>query len=310
MDRTRQLEILVRAAELGSFAAAAKSLGITPSAISRSIAELERSLKTPVFNRTTRQLQLTDEGRRLVERAGDILSRLADLEDAMAPVHARTAGTVRIGIPPAISRHIVMPRLAAFCERYPDIRLEIKSTQDPRSLQLENLDLLFHVASVLPDSRIVAIHLGYGRPAVYASAAYLSRHPAPQRPDDLRHHRCLVFKPPWLTRERDTWSFSFGDKKAIVRVQAAVMSEDRESLLAAAIHGTGVVYLACFDPQLIGPGGLIRLLPDWEGDDRTSIHLIHRRTARLPARVRVVADFCRQAFREFDPGERTVIHRS
>jgi DNA-binding transcriptional LysR family regulator len=308
MDRARQLEMLVRATELGSFARAAAALDITPSAVSRAIAGLEKALQVPLFNRTTRQLQLTEDGRRVYDRAKDILERLGDLETAVAPAQARIAGSVRVGISAPISRHIVMPRLAGFIDRFPEVRLEFRTTQDPKSLHLENLDVLFYVASKPPDSRIVALRLGRGRPAAYASAAYLARRPAPEEPEQLADHRCLVFRPPWLAHERDEWEFQRGPEKRVVRVRPAILSADREGLLVAAMHGAGVVYMACFDPALIGPGGLVRLLPDWTCDDSFTIYLIHRRAGRMPARIQAFVDFCRQSFSEFDPVERTVLH--
>lgn len=94
-----------------------------------------------------------------------------------------------------------------------------------------------------------------------------------------------------------------------MRVVPAVVCEDRESLLVAALHGAGLVYIACFDPHLVGPGGLVRLLPEWECVDDTGIYLMHRQASRLSGRVRAVADFCRKAFGDFDPAESTILHR-
>ena len=123
MDRARYLEMMVRAADTGSFAGAARVLDITPSAVSRGIGELERALRVTLFNRTTRQLQLTEDGQRVYDKARDVLDRLADIESTVAPARARIAGTVRVGISAAINRYVLMPRLQSFLDRFPEVRL-------------------------------------------------------------------------------------------------------------------------------------------------------------------------------------------
>jgi DNA-binding transcriptional LysR family regulator len=147
MDKVRRLEMVVRAADLGGFAAAAKHMNITPSAVSRGIAELERTLRISIFKRSTRHIQLTEEGRELYHRALDVLERLAAIEVTANAVDKQVRGTIRVGIMPPLSRHVVMPQLAGFLDAYPNLRIEFHATQDTRTIQSENIDGCFTSAS-------------------------------------------------------------------------------------------------------------------------------------------------------------------
>lgn len=307
MDRTHQLEMLVCAAQMGSFAAAAKALDVTPSAVSRGIATLEKSLQASLFNRTTRQLQLTEDGRRIYERAKEILERMAELESAVSPRAARTTGTVRVGLSAPLNRYVVMPRIADFLARNPELRVELRVTQDARSMQPENIDVLLGVGEP-PESRLVAKRLGVGRPAAYASPGYLERFGEPRQPDELSGHRCLGFRPPWLTQPRLDWAFERAGIVKTVRITPMVVSGDREGLLTAAIGGAGIVYMACFDPALVSSDKLRRLFPEWRSVDSFSIYVLHRRNARSVPRIAAFLRFVHEAFGAFDPGERTVRH--
>src|SRR5439155_6341091 len=198
--------MLICAADSGSFAAAARIMDLTPSAVSRAIAELERELKVPLFNRTTRQLKLTQEGIDVYRRAVDIVARITELTEGYTKRHGRISGIVRVGVQAPLARYVLMPRLANLNDRYPELLVETRLTQDPRDMQSENLDVLLHVGEP-PPSRLVAQRLGQGRPAAYASPDYLRRLGEPAKPEDLSQHRCLVFRRPWSTQHHDEWNF-------------------------------------------------------------------------------------------------------
>lgn len=307
MDRARRLEMLVRAADAGSFATAAKAMDVSPSAVSRGIASLEKALQAPLFNRTTRQLQLTEDGRRAYERAVEILDRLSELETSVAPRTTRVSGTIRVGISAAINRHVVMPRIWSFLERHPDVRVEVRVAQDARAMQAENIDVMLHVGEP-PESRLVARRLGTGRPAAYASPDYLKRFGEPQHPDELASHRCLGFRPPWLNQPKLEWAFERGGETRTVRILPTVVSADREGLIVAAIGGAGLVYMACFDPSLVTTGRLCRLLPGWNAVDSFNIYALYRRSAPSVPRIASFLRFVHEAFAAFDPHELTVRH--
>ena len=299
--------MVLNSAELGSFAAAARRMNITPSAVSRGVSELERSLNTALFNRTTRVLKLTEDGRRVQEQAVEILDRLAGLRGSVAGSRATIKGLVRVGSSPAVNRHVIMPALADFLGRYPEVELQFELTQNVRSMHADNLDVLIHVGEP-PDSRLMATRLAQGHPAVYASPAYLNRYGEPAEPADLTLHRCLVFRPPWQSQAVTEWMFVRDSQRKSVIVKPAVVSGDREGLITAGVAGCGLIFMACFDPGLIISGQLRRLLTDWHCEPSFNIYVMHRRMRGLPAQVVAFVEFCEAAFRAFDPESRTIVH--
>jgi DNA-binding transcriptional LysR family regulator len=307
LNRGHRLEMLVRAADSGSFASAARIMDLTPSAVSRGIADLERELKVPLFNRTTRQLKLTQEGAEVYRRAVDILARIAELAEGLARRRERVGGVVRVGLQAPLGRYVLMPRLSSLHDRYPELLVETRLTQDPRDMQSENLDVLLHVGEP-PPSRLVAQRLGQGKPAVYASADYLRRFGTPMLPADLVNHRCLLFRPPWSIGPVDRWTFERDGHIETVQARPSLVTPDREGLLVAALAGAGIVYMACFDPAFLTSGRLTRLLPGWSCPPSFGIHLLYRRGGASVPRVAAFLRFVREAFADFDPQELTLLH--
>ena len=307
MDKARRLEMVVRAADLGGFAAAAKHMNITPSAVSRGIAELERTLRISIFNRSTRQIQLTEEGRELYHRALDILERMAAIEMTASAIDKHVRGTIRVGIMPPLSRYIVMPQLAGFLDAHPNLRIEFHVTQDTKAIQSENIDVLLRVGEP-PPSRLIARKLGQGQPAAYASPGYIARHGELKTPDDLRAHRCLAFKPDWLAQPFVRWTFAKGARTRTIKVSPAIVSSDREALIVGATSSAGIIFMACFDPGLITSKQLIRLFPDWTCKPSFNIYVLYRnQSAKIP-RISSFLSFLQRAFGDFDRGEHTILH--
>lgn len=307
MDRIQRLDMLVRATDGGSFAAAAKALDLTPSAVSKGIGELEQAMQVSLFNRTTRRLQLTEDGRKVYEQAQDILRRMTELEDGVASRRQQITGTVCVGLSAALNRHVIMPRLAPFLDQHADLKIKLCLTQDSTAMLTDNIDVMLHVGEP-PASRLVARLLVQGRPAVYASPDYVQRHGAPSCPNALVEHRCLVFRPPWLTRPYDEWHFMDGAVRKSVRITPRIVSHDREGLIVAAIAGAGLIYMACFDPAPIRTGQLRRLMPQWPCGESFNVYALHRRTTRPVPRIAAFLEFVQDAFADFDPDEITIKH--
>src|SRR5207244_10534362 len=133
--------------------------------------------------------------RRTYHRALDLLQQAGELEGSVAS-GARASGVLRVGISAPLSRYVIMPRIAEFLRQHRDLQLDFQLTQDPRAMQRENLDLLFHVGEP-PPSRYIAQRLAQGLPAAYAAPHYLRMWGEPRDPSELPRHRCLVFRPPW-----------------------------------------------------------------------------------------------------------------
>lgn len=308
MDRVRNLEMLVRATEAGSFAGAAAALRITATAVSHGIAKLERQLGTPLFHRTTRQLRLTEEGEAAYRCGRDVLDRLGELEGlALASGGpTRLTGTLRVGMSVALNRHVVAPRINILLCRHPGLRLELLTQYRPSEMQLAGVDVLLRVEE-LEESWLIARRLGTIRHGVYAAPTYLAVAGKPEEPEDLLNHRCLVYKPPQLPRPADEWQFQRGAERRAVRVPAAIVTDDREALITAVTAGAGVMRLGMFDPGLIASGTLVRLLPEWGCPPGPPVYALYRRMPRLPARIGAFLDFVAEALADFDPAQEMLL---
>ncbi|MDO9712827.1 LysR family transcriptional regulator [Paracraurococcus lichenis] len=308
MNRVRNLEMLVRATEAGSFTAAAATLRVTSSAVSHGIAELERQVGVRLIHRTTRQFRLTDEGQAAYRCGRDILDRLGEL-DLLAQTSAHPehlTGTLRIGLSAALNRHLVTPRIGGFLRRHPDLSLEILTQYRPSEMQLAGMDVLLRVEE--PEkTRLVARRLGVIRHGLYASPSYVGEAGALEHPEDLLRHRCLVYKPPHLPHLADEWQFERGSERPRVRVPSTVVTDDREGLIAMACRGDGIMRIGMFDPALISSGQLVPLLPGWRLPPGPPVYALYRRTPQLPPRISAFLGFLADAVAEFDPREETLV---
>lgn len=307
MDRLRRLEILVRTTEAGSFAKAAESLDLTPSAVSHSIADLEKELRVTLFYRTTRQLRLTEDGEELYRRGREILDKLAEAETAVSRAPARLGGTLRVGMPAVISLHILMPRLPEFMRRNPDLKLECRVVKQVKEMHAGGFDLLLRVGEP-PDSGLIARKVAQIQYSVYAAPDYLKFAGEPMSPDDLARHRCLVFKPNWSMKPLDEWSFERNGERKTVKVPAALTTDDREGLIATALAGGGVMRSGMFGPAPIATGQLKRVLSEWTCLDAPTLYVLYRRTPRLAPKIVAFLEFAAEAFAAFDPEELTLLH--
>jgi len=307
MNRVHRIEMLVRAADTGSFAKAAQSLGLSSSAVSRAIAELEAELRVALFYRTTRSLKLTHEGEELYRRGGEILEKLSEVETALSRSSGRLHGSLRIGLSVSLNRHIIMPAVGGFMRRHPGLRLECLALTQPKEMHALGADVLLRVGEP-PDSDLVARKLASMRFLVCASPDYLKSAGALRNPDDLRRHRCLVHQPPHEPKPFDRWTFEKSGERKLLQITPALFSNDREGLITAAVNGAGVMRVGMFDPALIASGRLHRVLTEWKCVDRIDIYALYRKGARTLPKVAAFIDFAAEATAAFDPEELTITH--
>ncbi len=307
MDRMRQIELLVRAAEAGSFAKAARALQVDPSAVSHAVAELEKELKTTLFYRTTRQLRLTEEGDEIYRRGCKLLRELGELESAACKTPERLTGTLRVGMGVPVSRLIIMPRLPEFLQRHPGLLIECLVMTRIKDMHASGVDLLLQPGEP-PESAVIARKVVDFKWSIYAAPKYLETAGEPASPEDLLQHRCLVNKPPYLNLPMDEWEFERNGERKVVKVPRTLMTDDREGLIAAALAGSGLVRAAMFDPALITSGRLRKVLNDWTCLKAPSLYAIYRKTARMPPKIAAFLEFTAEAFAAFDPDEITLSH--
>jgi DNA-binding transcriptional LysR family regulator len=308
MDRIRRIELLVRAAEAGSFAKAARSLNLTPSAVSHAIAELEKGLGVSLFHRTTRQLRLTEEGEGIRQRGSELLQKLTELESSVQKTPEQLTGLLRVGLVAPLSRNVIMPSLPIFLRRHPQLQIEFLVQREPKEMHVEGVDVLIRISEP-PVSNLIARKIAQIRHAVYASPRYLELAGVPNAPDDLARHACLVMKMRDMSRPLIDWEFRRGAERKVVQVTPRVVTDDREGLMAAVLAGAGIMRLGCFDPHLIESGQLRKVLGDWTCPPGFPMFAMYRKSARGTPKVAAFLKFVEEAFAAFDPDEITLFHR-
>ncbi|MGF6985168.1 DNA-binding transcriptional LysR family regulator [Paraburkholderia atlantica] len=208
------IELFCLAAELGSFTLAANAASVTPAAVSRSVARLEERLGVRLFVRTTRQIRLTDAGRRYFEQCRQALSQLMDAEREVTGEQTTPAGVVRISMPTPYGHYRVLPLLPAFRERYPQVRVETHLSNRNIDFADEGFDLAIR-GRAPADSNLVARKLEDAEMVVVATPAYLKRAGVPKTIEDLQAHECIQFEMPSSGRHL-AWTFEGSPENADV----------------------------------------------------------------------------------------------
>ncbi|GAC1345659.1 MAG: LysR family transcriptional regulator [Acetobacteraceae bacterium] len=285
MNKFMALTVFSKVAEHGGFTAAARKLGLSVSAVTKTVARLEDDLGTQLFNRTTRQLHTTDFGQEFYERCVRILADLEDAEAALRQGSVSYKGRIRVVVPFSFGRVTLVPELPAFLRDYPDISLDLNFSDNAVDLIAEGYDLAVRTGEVT-DSRLVTRLLTRGPTVTFAAPAYLGRHGTPQTPDDLRHHNCIVgrFGPEWSFRGP-------GRDIAVVRVRGNTIVNSGDALREAAVAGIGIAqgtwWLARKDLER---GTVVSILPT-HAIEGMPVSLLYPAQRHLPAKVRVFIDF-------------------
>jgi len=222
----------------GSFAGAARELGLSPSAVAKSVARLEDDLGVRLLHRTTRKVSLNSEGHDLYRRCRAIVDEFEGLRDAAAGARGAPTGTLRINVPITMGKLVIVPRLAALVRRHPGISLDVSFSDRYADVVSEGLDAAIRVGQ-LADSSLVARRIGEQRLVVVASPRYLRKHGEPAHPSDLAAHACMLFRLPTSGRPR-AWQFVDGRRKIEWTPDAPVIMNDGEGLVAAAAEALGL----------------------------------------------------------------------
>lgn len=285
--RSGEMEVLVRVAQEGSLSAAARTLGMTPSAVSRIIARTEQRLGTRLLLRTTRAITFTAEGEAYLRGARRILADLAEVEDAIAD-QSVPKGRIRVSAALGHGRLAIVPLVAAFSARYPNIVVDL-------TLGDEVVDILGGQADVavrfgpLPDSPLTARKIGDTGQVVVASPDYLARHGTPQAPEDLLQHNCLRFN---FRRAEPNWPFLRDGEVFSLKVRGNIECSSGEALAQLARVGAGIARIGAFTVnEDIGRGDLVQLLEAYNPGEREPIHAVFVGGPTMPARVRLFVDF-------------------
>ena len=289
-----ELQAFVAVVDTGSITAASELLDLTVSATSRTLARLEEKLQTTLLRRTTRRLELTEEGAAFLTRARAILTSVDEAEELMAARRVRPAGRLRVDAATPFMLHVLVPLVDSFRAAYPEVELDLHSHEGIVDLIEKRSDVAFRIGA-LKDSSMHARPVGSSRIRVLASPAYLARQGTPADTQQLAQHALLGFTQPeslndWPLRE------SSGE---LMRIQPAISSSSGETLRHMALAGLGIVCLSDFMTRADRESGaLVPLLQDQLLDVRQSVHAVYYRNTALASRITCFVDHVVGALRE------------
>ncbi len=292
-DRARALELFAAVAAEGSFSAAGRKLGLTPSAVSRAIDRIEARLGVRLLLRSTRALTLTLEGQAYLGAARRILADLDDAEQAIADQGA-PRGRLRVSASLAHGRQCVVPLLGDFVRLHPHILVDISLTDTVVDVAGGQADVAIRFGP-LADSALTARKLGETRRVIVASPDYLARYGTPSAPEDLHDHICLNFN---FRRVEPVWPFRKDERDYALAVRGSIEANNGETLAQLATAGVGITRVGAFSVvERIAAGQLVPILEDYNPGDVEAIHAVFVGGANTPARVRAFVDFLAERLR-------------
>ncbi|MBN8758388.1 MULTISPECIES: LysR family transcriptional regulator [Variovorax] len=292
MDHLTALKVFRTTAATGSFAGAARQMGLSAAAVSKNIAQLEAHLKVRLINRTTRQMSLTEAGAAYHERLSRILDELSEADAALAPMGSSPGGVLRVSAPLTFALTSLSPAIPEFMARYPNLRLEL-NLQDSRSDIIgEGYDLAIRGSDRLEDSSLVARrlmtmdHVLCGAPGYFATAG------RPARPEDLKAHECVQFT---LSGHANKWTFSRAGRSVAVPVDGRYKVSSSIAVRDALLAGFGLSLIPrIYVEHELASGRLQAVLEDWEAD-KTPVYAVYP-SRHLAAKTRVFVDFLAERF--------------
>lgn len=299
MDRARALALFTTVIDQGSFSAAGRSLGLSPSAVSRAIDRIEDRLGARLLLRSTRALSPTAEGQTYLQAARRILTDLDEAEQQIADQGA-PRGRLRISAALSHGRLCVVPLLGDFAELYPHILIDIALTDALVDVAAGEADVAVRFGPLV-DSSLTVRKLGETRRVIIASPDYLARHGTPLVPESLLDHQCLNFN---FRRAEPIWPFRRDGRDFTLSVKSSIEANNGETLGQLAANGVGIARVGAFSvAHDIAQGRLVPLLEDYNPGDVEQISAVFVGGPNIPARVRVFIDFLADRLRQADQSD-------
>ncbi|WP_459659934.1 LysR family transcriptional regulator [Acinetobacter calcoaceticus] len=288
INRSGELAIFIRVVELGSFSAVARACDMTPSAVSKLIARLEKRLGVRLLNRSTRQFQLTSEGCQFYEQGLQILSELAELEQSITANHT-PKGRIRIHTSLSYWTHFLLPCISLFNQRYPQIELEAHLSDEVINLVEQRIDVAIRTGP-LKSSNLVARSLGSTHKHYVCSPRYITQCGCPQHPDELSEHQLLDVS---YQRQNKTWLFKKENQEITLVPTQVLRVNHGEAILQLALADAGIAQLNEFQVRkALEQKQLTKILEDWNINASEEFHAVWiGHDKYVPKRVRVFLDF-------------------
>ena len=285
------VDVMAAVVDTRSFGGAAQVLDMSQSGVSRAVARLETRLGIRIFERTTRSVRLTEEGRHFYEQVMPLIGALAEVTSSAAGDAQMVHGRLRINVDPLFARFILGPRLGPFLDSYPDLELDMRSKEDLGDLVADGFDLALRFGHPLPSS-LVARKLFDTRVLAMASPAYLERFGHPTDPRELENtpHRCILFREP-VTGKPFAWEFHQKRKQLTVKPQGQLTVNDPGTVYSACLAGLGIAQLFELGiEQYTSSNQLVQLFPEWS-DQRFPLYAYYPSRHHVPAKTRALLSF-------------------
>ncbi|MEI4472261.1 LysR family transcriptional regulator [Frigidibacter sp. MR17.24] len=289
LERLTGLVAFARAGSLGSYSAAARSLSVSPSAVSKSVRRLETQLGVALFTRTTRSLVLTPEGQALHDRALRLIEAAEDIEQTAGALRAAPSGRLRIAAPLALGIHVIAPLLPAFRRAHPKVRVELRLNDRLVDLIEEGIDVAIRIGD-LADSRLLSRVLMRQRLCCFAAPSYLAGRAAPRRPADLAGHEMVALRYQGSGRLM-RWSFAGRGGPVEIRPDAGIVVDASDALVSALVAGAGIgMTSTVLARPHVARGALVPVLEDHAVEGR-AITAVYPESRRANPAVRAFLDF-------------------
>jgi len=287
MDRFHAIQVFVKVADCGGFAAAARELAMSPPTVTRAVAMLEDRLGTRLLVRTTRSVGLTESGERFLRDGRRILLELEEAEETAAGSYAAPRGELRVTAPVLFGRMLVTPILADFLDRYPLLEAQTLFVDRVVNLIDEGLDVAIRIGD-LPDSSLTAIHVGKIRRVVCASPEYINNNGLPRHPNDLSRHRLIQSLAIESARE---WKFLENGKRISVPLKPRLRINTNDAVIHLVVRGWGLSRLLSYQIAPDLAGGRVRIVLDAFELPPMPIHVLHQEGRMVSPKVRAFVDF-------------------
>jgi LysR family transcriptional regulator for bpeEF and oprC len=296
------MRVFAQVAEFGSFARAANVLDMSRAMASSYVAQLEKHLGTRLLHRTTRKVTVSPEGAIYLERCKRILAELQAADDEMRHARARPQGKLRVDVPVAFGRYLLLPALPGFTQRYPEVSLEIRFNDRYVDLLAEHVDVALRGGEVR-SPELIARRIAQSRLVTCAAPSYLATRGLPRTPADLRQHRTIGYLPSDSARPSD-WKFRMRDGVQKMRLSFALSFNSSEPLVMSAFEGQGIVQTTdLLLGRALAEGRVVELLRDYSCEG-PPFSVVYPRASQHLAKVRVFAEFAAEIMREYQSGSR------
>lgn len=290
MRNVSNMEVFVRTVRCGSLSAAARTLAMTPAAVSYRLSKLEGTLGTRLLHRTTRRLTLTEDGRQYLWEAERLVDQMGQVEASVSRRDEVPQGTLKIAMPASFGRQHIAPLMPKFLKHYPDVRLNMLLSDDMIDVVGQGVDMAIRICH-LKDSEFIARKLAPDHRVVCASPEYIKRHGIPKSPEELSSHNCLVLS------QQPYWHFNGPHGTQRIKIGGNFECNSGEAIREAAISGLGIALKATWDiARAIKTGRLVVLLEDFPIASETSVWAIYPSRRNVPAKVTAFISFMKEHF--------------